>query len=256
MFSVDSYVAKAEPALVKLLNEWRPRLLESHGLAKYDLKADASVVTELDGLLETAIKNTLRTLDPDVGYVGEEHGAEGSKTIFWFVDPIDGTEQYIRGMDACRVLLCLIMNNEPVYAFAYRFTTDDLFTAQKGKGTKKNGQPVKVSSRELNRAWIETAADWQQPEVVKTIVSLDANVKAVVKTREFLNVVEGYLDAYVVIGGQGQAWDYAPRALMLSEAGAKVTNIGSETYDYKKLSLIAAHPDLYDFIYNLLSPQS
>jgi len=58
-------------------------------------------------------------------------------------------------------------------------------------------------------------------------------------------VLEGYVDVYVVYGGKGEVWDYAPRALLMREAGLNVANINSDSYDYKNLSLVAAHPDIF-----------
>ncbi len=256
MTDLDTYLSAAEKALMDLLKKWRPRLLESHGVANYDLKADYSVVTDFDKGLELAIKDVLRPLSNDVGFVGEEHGQEGPEETFWFVDPIDGTEQFIRGLDACRTLLTLIQDGEPVYAFAYRFTTDDLFTAQKGKGAFKNGQILHASIRELGRCWVEVATDLKIPASVAAIVAISAVINSVVYTKEFLNVIDGSVDAYVVMGGKGKMWDYAPRALMMREAGYKVTNIGSDTYNYKDLSLLAASHEVYDTLANLLSPQA
>jgi len=130
---MDEYFSEAQEKLVVLMKQWSPKLMTSHGLALYSHKEDESVVTELDGELELAIKEVLRPLSEDIGFVGEEHGEEGPQGTFWFVDPIDGTEQYIRGLTGCRTLLCLIHEGRPVYSFAYRFTTNDLFKAQDGK---------------------------------------------------------------------------------------------------------------------------
>jgi myo-inositol-1(or 4)-monophosphatase len=256
MIDLDGYIEQAETALMKLLHEWRPRLMESHGVAKFDLKADSSVVTELDKGLELAIKDVLRPLSSEVGFIGEEHGQEGPSDMYWFVDPIDGTEQYIRGLDGCRTLLTLIVLDEPAYAFAYRFPSEDLFTAQKGKGAKKNGQQIKLIARPLNRVWVEFAVNMQLPENVQAMALIGAAVHSVVYTKEFLNVLEGSIDAYIVLGGKGKVWDYAPRALLMSESGLKVTNIGSDTYNYKNLDLIAAQPAIFNALHNLLSPQA
>ena len=257
MIDFDSYIAAAETALVKLLEEWRPRLMESHGLSKFDLKADKSVVTELDGLLETDIKNALRPLSDEVGFVGEEHGQEGNNSTFWFVDPIDGTEQYIRGLPGCRTLLCFMNNGEPIYAFAYRFTTADLFTAAKGDGTKKNGKKIFVPFRPFDRCWIDMAAGLDTKEAAEICYQINSAAKGCMNTKEFLYAVEGFMDGYVVFpGSERHYWDFAPRALLLQEAGMKIANFGSDKYNYKITSLIATHPDNFDELQNLLSPEA
>ena len=256
MIELDSYIAKAETALIAVLDEWRPKLMASHGIRKFDVKADSTVVTELDKSLELALKDALRPLSSEVGFLGEEHGPEGPSDIKWLVDPIDGTEQYVRGLLSCRTMLCLIMDGEPVYAFVYRFTTKDLFTAQKGKGAQKNNEPITLEPRELDRSWVEFAADLRNPGAALAMAQVDGAVNSVTYTKEFLYVLEGFIDAYVVYGGKGGVWDYAPRALLMQEAGLKITNLGSNSYDYKNLSWLAASPKVYDTLAKLLSPQA
>jgi len=255
MENLDEYIAKAEVVLLKLIKEWHPRLMEHYGEDNYTFKADKSVVTELDKSLELAIKDVLRPLSPEVGFVGEEHGSEGPTDIFWFVDPIDGTELYIRGVDGCRTLLCLMMNGEPVYAFAYRFVRNELFTAQKGKGTKKDGETVHIKDRELSRVWVEMSVDIGNPKTMEAVRRVAGGVNAVLYTKDFLRVLEGLADAHVVMG-LGGPWDYAPRALLMQEAGAKISNVGSDAYDYNDLTLLAAHPNVFEDLKNLLSPQA
>jgi myo-inositol-1(or 4)-monophosphatase len=252
MIDLDTYLVEAEKALMTLLKEWHPKLMAHFGEDKYSVKTDKTVVTELDKELELAIKDVLRPLSPEVGFWGEEHGKEGPEDIFWFVDPIDGTELYIRGLDGCRTLLCLMMNDEPVYAFAYKFVTGELYKAQKGKGTTKNGKPVHITNHELSRAWVEGSLDMRNPKAVEALLKVSAAVNAVLYTKEFLRVLDGFADAHI-ISGAGGPWDYAPRALLMKEAGAKVSNIGSDTYDYKNLTLLAASPGIFDALHKLLS---
>lgn len=254
--SLSNYISQAEKCLLCLLEEWRPVLLASHGVQKYDFKSDNSVVTNLDRQLETAIKNALKTLGGDIGFVGEEHDREGNRDTFWLIDPIDGTEQYIRGMTGCRTLLALIDKGEPIYAFAYRFTTNDHYTAIKNKGAYKNGKQISRVNRSLDRSWIEVATDYSDKKSLSAIGRLAEKVHSIVYTKEFLSVVEGAIDGYVVMGHKGKEWDYAPRALMLSESGLKVTNLGKETYNYKNLSMVATNPDVHEQIQSLLSPQA
>ncbi|MDB5182835.1 MAG: inositol monophosphatase, monophosphatase [Candidatus Saccharibacteria bacterium] len=255
MDNLDEYIKNAEAAILAVLKEWHPRLMEHFGENNYSLKADKTVVTELDKSLEIELKDALKILNPKVGYLGEEHGQEGPKDIFWLVDPIDGTELYIRGLDGCRTLLCLIVNDEPVYAFAYRFVKGDLFTAQKGKGMFHDGVQVHIKPRVLNRLWVEVSIDMNNEETMAAIVRIAKNVNAVLYTKEFLRIFEGFADAHIA-ASLGGPWDYTPRALFMQEAGARISNIGSETYDYKNPTLLAAHPDVFDDLKNLLSPQA
>jgi len=247
------YIEKAEAALTSLLQEWRPKLMEHFGSSKFELKDDRTVVTELDKAMEVAIKDTLRVLDERVGFLGEEYGQEGSTDTFWLIDPIDGTEQFIRGLTGCRNLLCLISDGEPVYAMAYRFTTDDMFIARKGQGTKKNGKIITRQARPLNRIWVEMPVNMSKPENLKKMLAIDSVVATVMRSKEFLDVVDGGIDALIIPTEHGGEWDFAPRALLAQESGLRIANIGSDTYDYKNLSLIAAPADIFDQLHGLVS---
>jgi len=121
---------------------------------------------------------------------------------------------------------------------------------------KENRGIIKIAERRSRRWLVEIAANMQDQEVVKKIVEIDKVVHSIVYTREFLNVVEGFIDGYVVLQGKGHPWDYAPRALFLKEAGMKVTNADSDDYDYTVLSLVAAHPKVHAKLASILSPQA
>lgn len=160
------------------------------------------------------------------------------------------TESFIRGIPSCRSLLSLIVNDDPEYTLVYKFPTDDFYTARRGQGAYKNGQRIKVRYRPLNRAWIEG-----KPESNTSIMEVTKHVRAVNNTHEFLYVVEGALDGWISHSDKGGLWDYVPRTMLMEEAGLKVANIGSQTYDYKNFAIVAAHPDNFAELSALLSPK-
>ena len=61
-------------------------------------KADQTPVTQADQEAEVAIVERLRPAFPDIGFLGEEFGAQGSQSRRWIVDPIDGTKNFVRGI--------------------------------------------------------------------------------------------------------------------------------------------------------------
>lgn len=251
MESLDQYITNAEETIKTLLTEWRPKLMASFGNIDYQTKDDATVVTQLDNDLELAIKDALRPLNDRVGFMGEEHGQEGSTDIFWLIDPIDGTEAYTRGITACRSMLSLVVNDVPEYTLVYRFPTDDWYTTRRSQGAYKNGQRITAKYRPLNKAWIECKTHTHE-----TLMRLHDVVKAANNTHEFLYVVEGAQDGWVTYSNKGGLWDYVPRTMLMAEAGFTVRNIGSDSYDYKNFAVIAAHPDNFDELHALLSPQA
>ena len=152
---IDTYLDKAETALVGLLKEWRPKLMAEYGKAEYTLKGDKSAVTKFDLELEKEIKKVLAPIDSKVGFLGEEHGQEGSTETYWTIDPIDGTESFLRGQPVARNQLAFVSDGKIQYALCYRFPTNDMFIARAGRGTTKNGQKVTLGYRPPERCWVE-----------------------------------------------------------------------------------------------------
>jgi histidinol-phosphatase len=71
------------------------------------LKADQTPVTQADREAEQAIVARLSAAFPDVGFLGEEFGAQGAQGRRWIVDPIDGTKNFVRGIPYWATLIGL-----------------------------------------------------------------------------------------------------------------------------------------------------
>src|ERR1039457_4141805 len=151
----DSYVDAAFAVIKETLDSVKPELLKNYGLIRHGLKHDDSMVTKLDMQIETVLKEALKPLDTEVGFYGEEYGPEGNQETFWTIDPIDGTDGFVRGMPFCTNMVCLISNGQPVASLIYNFVLDELFTATKGQGAFLNGKPIKVSDKPIEYAAIE-----------------------------------------------------------------------------------------------------
>jgi len=179
------------------------------------------------------------------GLHGEEYGKEGNPDTFWLIDPIDGTENYIRGMPNFQNMVTLIDRGEPVFTVVYRPVTDDLYVAAKGEGTYRNGLKIEMKERPISRTQIEftgNASIEDGPAIWKAVYDKIWNFKM----GDFLLTPEGKLDGQLVYKSKGDIWDFAPRALLISEAGGKVANIGSDRYDYTNNDFLGAHPAIFD----------
>lgn len=236
-----------------VLKTERPELMKHYGRVEHELKDDKSVVTHLDKELEIKLKASLAEYDSKIGFWGEEFGREGNTDNYWLIDPIDGTEKFIRGMASSRSLVTFVSDNHAQYALFYAFVLDNLYTAIRGHGTTKNGQQIKMSNRPLNRAWIEFNANLLDETGYKMYRALRPKVAALPRTYDFSNQLDGSLDGYVVYKTVGGIWDYAPRTLLISEAGGKVANFGSDNYDIHDLNFIATNPVIFDQVQKILS---
>ena len=246
------YTIKATNVIKQIMYDNRLLLLDSFGSIEHTTKKDLTIVTEMDGLLEEKLTTGILSLDSEVGIVGEEFGTQGSKDVYWLLDPIDGTEQFVRGLVGCVNMACLIVDDEPVVSIIYDFIQDKMYVAEKNKGAQCNNAPIHVSNRPLERSWIEFAFRRDQPEVIPALSKLMQQCN-VVRLRNSLLVSSGNIDGLVAVNGKGGLWDYAPRMLMISEAGGRVANIGSDTYDFKNTSFVASNPIIFEQLQIILT---
>ncbi len=78
-----------------------------------EAKPDRTFVTQADKAIEARIRERLQAAFPDHGLVGEEYGTEdGDASVRWYIDPIDGTHNYIRGVPLFGTLLAVERDGE------------------------------------------------------------------------------------------------------------------------------------------------
>ncbi|MEV4176355.1 inositol monophosphatase [Nonomuraea sp. NPDC049709] len=90
------------------------------------------VVTEADAQAESLIRAMLSASCPDSVIVGEEAGASGAGEVEWYVDPIDGTHNFARGLGLYAVSIGVSVRGEPIGGAVYEPTRSELFTAAEG----------------------------------------------------------------------------------------------------------------------------
>lgn len=239
-------MAEAEKILDQVVQEFRPTLLESSGHTAHKIKGNNTPVTELDLAIEKRLRELLASLDASIGFVGEEHGSEGSDETFWFIDPIDGTEQFVRGIPAFRTMATLINDGAPVYAYVYDIPKGERYTARRGQGAFCNGSQLQVSDRPLSRCWTEFTCDLTLPEVGALLAPLRKSTRGTRITGDFTHTPQGRFDAHFFYHGTGGLWDWVPWALIIQEAGGRVENLFSTKYDYRNRDFLAANPIVFD----------
>ncbi len=207
------------------------------------------VVTQLDIDTEKFIEAKLKEYDPSIGFVGEESGERKGAGRFWLLDPIDGTSHFTRGIPFCTTMLALVEDGNVIFSVIYNFVTQELFTAEKGKGAKLNGSPISVSTRSLREAYLCVESDLTNENNLQTYVALRKKA-AIVQTincgYEFGLIASGKLDGRICFSPYGHDWDYAPGALLVSEAGGIMANIGVTTYDFTNHDFIATNKIIYE----------
>ncbi|WP_457601249.1 inositol monophosphatase family protein [Hydrogenivirga sp.] len=108
-------------------------------------KAEKDFVSYVDKTSERRIRDFLSRKFPEHRIVGEEEGGDPEGEFVWFIDPLDGTKNYIAGFPIFGVSVGLLQGGEPVVGAVYLPAFDSLYWAGKGLGAFKDGKPIRVS---------------------------------------------------------------------------------------------------------------
>ena len=108
-------------------------------------KAEKDFVSYVDRESEARIKEYILKKFPDHSVVGEEGGGKEDGELVWYIDPLDGTKNYIAGFPIFGVSVGLVKDGEPIAGSVYLPFFNDLYWAGKDLGAFKNGRRISVS---------------------------------------------------------------------------------------------------------------
>ncbi len=228
-------------------------LVKHYGNIETEVKTGIEIgmgdsVTALDLQTENFLADELRKFDPTISFHGEELGERSSSEIKWLVDPIDGTSFFARGLPFCATMVALVEDNQVVLSVIYDIANKDLYWAIKGHGAYCNEKRIQVSKRPLSRSLLafETRLEDVDNFPLYLKVKKAANtIPAINSGFEFVMIASGKLDGRIAKNPYGNDWDYAPGALLVTEAGGIATNIGKTTYDYRNHDYIITNPMIH-----------
>ncbi|WP_293696580.1 inositol monophosphatase family protein [uncultured Agrococcus sp.] len=198
-----------------------------------DTKRDfTDVVTRYDRACETHIRAAILATYPDSSIVGEEQGETvGDGPLAWFIDPIDGTANYARGIALWAVSIGVALDGEIVAGAVYDPVADQLFSADdRGAFLEERGKKTPLRSQgatDAARATVATGFPARRDLVHHPDLALEQYARI---TREFAQVrglgstcialcwiAAGWVDA--TISFETSPWDVAAAAFILRRAG-------------------------------------
>ena len=233
---------------------------------KVERKHAHDYVSYVDKSSEKMIVKALRELLPEAGFITEEGttktdssaAADKAPEFTWVVDPLDGTTNFIHGFPPYAVSIALCRGREIVVGVVYEIMADECFYAWLGGGAYLNGQPIHVGKSPINDALLclqlPYNSDAYKPVIKRLIDRFYGNVGSIRMMGSaaiaLCYVAAGRLDAYAerYIG----QWDYMAGALIVMEAGGRVTNYAGDDYFMQGDSVVATnsivHQDLLQAI--------
>jgi myo-inositol-1(or 4)-monophosphatase len=193
------------------------------------------VVTDNDVASERLIRDRILAARPDDGFVGEEgESIEGRSGVRWVADPIDGTVNYLYGIPQYAVSIAAEEGGRSVAGAVLDATSGELFTAVRGGGAFRDGEPVVVSSTtELSHTLVGTGYHYrsdvrahQAAELARLLPRIRDVRRLGSAALDLCYVACGRLDAYVERGLR--PWDLAAARLVVEEAGGLVEGVARD----------------------------
>lgn len=204
-----------------------------------------SLVTDVDKEIETLIRKELAENFPEHSIVGEEFPkTENSSEYVWYLDPIDGTSNYIKGLPFCAISLALWRLNKPIIGIINNPISGDSYYAVSGQGAFCNDKKISVSSVSvINEAFGAFGANdsHQMEKLFDKIASISKKWRILGShALQICLVANGSLDYFVADKGF-HMWDVAAGISILEEAGGNVTDWQGNPFTQNSKNIVASN---------------
>ena len=218
-------------------------------------KGTIDLVTEVDVAVERMFRALVAERFPDHQVLAEEMGgsAAAPKGPCWVFDPIDGTTNYAHGIPIFCASLALEIDGVAEVAAVFDPNRQELFTAERGGGAYLNGRRLHVSAASsLVDAVVATGFPYDVHGRVDEIVGLFGAF--VGQARAVRRLGSAAIDLCYVAAGRMEGfwesdlkpWDLAGGALMVAEAGGRVTGMDGTSYNSRRRHVLATNALLHD----------
>ena len=205
-------------------------------------------VSYVDKGSERMIIEALKALLPEAGFITEEGLATHSnEQMLWVVDPLDGTTNFIHDFAPYAVSIALTRGREILLGVVYEICANECFYAWKDGGAYVDGKAIHVGNSAIGDALIclqlPYNSDAYKPVIKQLIDRFYGHVGSIrmigSAAMALCYVAAGRLDAYAerYIG----QWDYMAGALIVKEAGGRVTNYAGDSYMMEGDSVVATN---------------
>ena len=193
-------------------------------------KAPGDWVSDVDTTSEAAVRAALEQAAPSLPVFGEEGGGERGD-VGWFVDPLDGTANFLHGFPVVGVSIALVRLGVPVVGVVHAPLLDTTYSARAGGGAFCNGEAITVSGRDVEDAVCATGFPFRAKadRLDEYFPAFDAALR---RFEDLRRAGAASLDLAWTAGGVFDGyfeqalgpWDVAAGALLVREAGGVVTD--------------------------------
>ncbi len=220
-------------------------------------KAKNDLVTEIDVEMQKVIVNGIKKKYPEHSIIAEESEFEINNSDYtWYIDPLDGTNNYFYGVPIYGISIGLFYKASPKIGAIYFPHSRELFYAERGKGAFMNSERTFVSKRGISKAMVLTTSQISATGR-KVTQSLDKVRQKTFDYRAFgcatyalMLLASGKADAYIMY--KAKPWDVAAGFLILEEAGGKITDLDGRRWDVAGKEFIATNRKIHNDLLKII----
>jgi myo-inositol-1(or 4)-monophosphatase len=213
-------------------------------------------VTEIDKASEQLIINSIKEHFPNHEILAEESGKnQNTNSYRWIIDPLDGTTNFIHGYPHSSISIALQKEDKMILGVIYDPYRDELYYAEKNKGAYCNQKRIHVSRQvNINNCLIATGFPFKSRHLLdrfwKVLSAIFMDVSGVRRTGsaalDLAYVACGRFDGFWEL--KLSPWDIAAGAIIIEEAGGKITDFeGKNNYTWTG-DVIASNGIIHDFM--------
>lgn len=255
MTILETAVLAAREAAVILLD----------GFNKAEIREKEQVfdlVTESDIASQKRIKEIVLKAFPHHSFLGEEDEVKSSlnSDCLWIVDPLDGTNNYAQGIPHFSISIAYAEKGEVLAGVVYDPVRDEMFTAEKGKGSFLNGNSLSCSNREpLDHCVVATGFYYDRGNLMeRTLETIKQLFYAPIRglrrngsaALDLCWTAAGRFDAYFEY--QLSVWDFAAGLLIVQEAGGRVSECNGDEKGLECRNIASSNSCVYDDFINII----
>ena len=228
---------------------------------RIDRKGDGTAVTQADRAVEEMARAKVAASGLAMDVLGEEMGGGDSKAANksararLIIDPIDGTEEFSRGIPIFGTLMGIERNGEIVAGMVSAPALRSRWWAYRGEGAYRNGERIRVSDvQKLSEAMVFTTGTGPSKiradiERIRRLPDGSRNSRAFGGFWQHMLVAEGAIEA--ALDWTSKPWDLAPLGIIVEEAGGRSTNLQGERSIYSG-QLLGTNGKIHDEVLRLL----
>lgn len=224
------------------------KILLTHATSKLEIetKADHTPVTQVDKMINALVIDAIKKQYPSHGLLGEEADlGDGTETMQWVCDPLDGTKAYIIGLPVSSFMLALLDHGHAKMSVVFDPFSNRLYHAVRGQGAFCNSKPIRVSQASVagNYIVLQNSALACLPELYKARGQF---LQAASTSFRCMLVARGKAAGY--INRNADHHDMGPGSLIIEEAGGKVTGLDGKpvTFNQAPGTVIASNGVCHD----------